>query len=178
MACPVASYQLARILPVSTPLPLSSPRMNSPRRSSVVKAPVVVFTPFVVPSAGTHPIGQEVPTNAITAPIGTIPPFNSAFARRVLRSLILLTRAFHPFAVRPLPDHTVLIVRGLFYVAYPMVSAASVPKNARAESIDFLRKEGVFFVSIEEKVRNKSLSLSFFLQIKFRSEKYEKKRLL
>ena len=144
--------------------------MNSPRRSGLPPPP----------SAGLHPVGQLARLKAMIAQVGervdivvlieaillvcevmvvfmeeivvaceTI--VASALVRRVLRSLRLLTRAFHPLAVRPLPDHTVLMDRGLFHVAYQIVSTVSVPKNARAESIDFLRKEGVFLVSIEEK---------------------------
>lgn len=77
----VAFCQLASQRHASTPLAptqaVSSPRMNSPRKSNVPDVPSVFFTPLVVPSAGDQLVGHEVQKKAITAPCGTERPFRS-----------------------------------------------------------------------------------------------------
>ncbi len=78
--CPIirdAFCELPRVRPESTPLPPSNPRMNSPRKSSVPEVPSVFFTPFAVPSAALHPVGQDEPKNAMTPPVGTVFEFKS-----------------------------------------------------------------------------------------------------
>jgi hypothetical protein len=53
------------------------------------------------------------------------------------KSFILSTRAFHPAAVRGLPDVTELIA--VFHTAYQVDNTIRVQKNIRAEYSGFLR---------------------------------------
>lgn len=79
-----------------------------------------------------HPVGQAVRLNAIIAPVGTIPPFVSAFESRVLRSERLSTTFPKSVDVSGVPQiySLELMVKN---AAYPMESIISVPKNTSAE---------------------------------------------
>jgi len=69
---------------------------------------------------------------AIIAPVGTIPPFVSAFESRVLRSVRLLTTFPKRVHVSGAPEiySLELMVKN---AAYPTESIARVPKNTSAE---------------------------------------------
>jgi hypothetical protein len=75
-------------------------------------------------------------------PIPTFTPENERFESRVFKSLILFTSAFHPLAVNPLPEPTVLIVA--FQDEYPIERIITVPKNTNPEYTDFFQKERFF----------------------------------
>ena len=71
-----SAWVLSSTRSASTPLPLSQPRMNSPRRSGTLSAPRTAFSASVAASAPLHscqPDGGVAPANAVTEPVG-LPP--------------------------------------------------------------------------------------------------------
>ena len=83
----MSTCQLHSVRPASTPLPLSSPRMNSPRRSGVL------FAPF----AGIQPDGHTLNINEDIVPIGSESPPPVDGVVQLARPLASL--------VSTLPDH-------------------------------------------------------------------------
>ncbi len=114
------SCKLQSVLDVSTFLPPSNPRMNSQRKSNVVRDPSVFFTPFGVPSAGDQPAGQDDPTKAITQPVGTTA---ASFESMVPKSVTIL---FHSMEESPDPVPTVFTCVRIPQLAY----AAQTAKRA------------------------------------------------
>lgn len=125
----------------STFLPESNPRMNSPRRSRVAGVPSVFLTPFGVPLAGDQPEGHDVPTNAITQPVGTTA---ASFASMIAKFDTIL---FHSDELTWSPDPTVATVARLVNAAYATDTAATVVAKAKPANAPFTR-ESVFVAAM------------------------------
>ena len=127
---------------MSTPRPLSHPRMNSPRRSGVP----------LVPSAGDHPDGHDARLNADIVPIGASAPVHEPHA--VHRSIpvgenpLTTSHPLHPVVLNilvkyplnvPLPTSPAGVVEGYGMAHTDGVSMIAPTSERREMSEIYIR---------------------------------------